>query len=1144
MNEFFFSLFLLFLFKQTLLSNPCSKLNIKPYESNEVYIQRNTNKCIYFSFSNPSKGNIILKLVKSNSYTSIIYIYKNEDDITYNSKTEQFENFMESYQIGKDFFKEKKLENMDMETYYFVIFENDFYFKDELIIYNDKFEENNYYEISKVEMNQRNEINFKYEYANNNPIIIHFKTPSKDVNYLNYQFVNINLNGKVSFFIYKKNLESGETVEAVESKKENNNYILMESDTDYYIKIITDGEINLIFDFLDTKVMKITPDDIFEKELITSNYFYFYIEKELIFENDEYFNEFTIKLDSTNLDNLPFDIITNTCEKNTEKDLEKCIDAVDLIPKTIIKRDIDIPYIYHIYYSFNGLNNLVIKIINKNSLQNKQRIIIEASGGNELVDNKHDKVFSDNKGYLYPVYLNVSIEYINSELNSNKSRILFINTNTTSAIKIFYNDETFKKDSLEIKNDEYFTIENFVYGFDFNKNEVKRLFGNRKYFTVMIYCPWESSPISFQLTFINDNIYNFNYLIDDNRPLKTPIKVALSSPNEKYYFIGQYNYYSSDILFNEVVYGKIVAKYKFFNGMDKLSRIIFNETTEGYTYTKWTPIYDRIDIIEITCISPTLLYMHFIENNAIKINDIILDKGSQNYIFLNNTNTYNLALSNDLKKSKNVKIEVMIVSERENQSIGININDESFTLTQVKNENILRYNSGEQTLEQFKIIGMGKPTTFRIKIGVENDKKKIAYYEEYKKIEEKNKISQKINIDINNKNNQNVKLCYTLNFVSLDYLHSPIDENCFVLNKNEKTTLPMYNPWDKYLINYNKLYTDSDSYYISIYAEDDSLIDNLEFNSKQEFIEFDLQLKQNELTEINKNVRNLIKSSEKVNQTILIQFYPNSKNSKNNLDSEKEDKYRVKSKFDEIIQEGKIYNEKNRTFIVFTDQLIDTFLELDIQNNNEYEVKYNIISNTNNFNEENINDDYTLKLFTDKSFYIQFRPLIKGKNINYTLYLSFDTNIDLSKISNLQTLKNDGKAIYLFNKNINTKDDFIKFDLNSDISKQIKNKNYKINILAEEIDVYNIIMSYDMIKGGEGRNSEKNEKKKGMSTAGKVFLWLFIIILIGGGAYASYFFLYKKKPKKDDELLKEIKDVNLSMEDQSQRGINTEEGVV
>ena len=162
------------------------------------------------------------------------------------------------------------------------------------------------------------------------------------------------------------------------------------------------------------------------------------IEKELVLENDEYFNEFTIKLDSTNLNDLPFQILTNTCDGKTEEELIFCIDNVNLVPETIIKRDIDIPYIYHIYYSFKGQNNLVIKIINDNSLIKKQRLIIEASGGNELVDSKHEKVFRDNKGYLYPVYLNVSITEINSDSNENKNRLLFINTNTTSAIKIFF----------------------------------------------------------------------------------------------------------------------------------------------------------------------------------------------------------------------------------------------------------------------------------------------------------------------------------------------------------------------------------------------------------------------------------------------------------------------------------------------------------------------------------------------------------------------------------------------------------------------------------------------------------------------------------------------------------------------------------
>ena len=83
-------------------------------------------------------------------------------------------------------------------------------------------------------------------------------------------------------------------------------------------------------------------------------------------------------------------------------------------------------------------------------------------------------------------------------------------------------------------------------------------------------------------------------------------------------------------------------------------------------------------------------------------------------------------------------------------------------------------------------------------------------------------------------------------------------------------------------------------------------------------------------------------------------------------------------------------------------------------------------------------------------------------------------------------------------------------------------------------------MSYDVIEHG-GR--EKNDRKGG-SYVGKIFLGIFIIILIGTGAFAAYYFLYKKKNKKENELLKDINDINLSMEDQSNRGINTEEDMV
>jgi len=1144
MKRFLIFIFSLIIIKVSLQLNPCQEITIKPYESNQVIIKRlDTSKCSYFSFDNPTEGNIILKLTKSNSFTSYIYVYASKDEIDFNKETNEFVNFLKKYHIGEDFFKELKIENLEKKTYYILIYEQSYNFNDELIIYNDNFTQNNYYELNQISNPQKNELNFKYEYNNESPIIIHFKTNADKIKYLNYQLININQNGKTSIYILEGNLENGEKKENVENIREKSNYISLKSDTDYYIKIINDGEINIILEFLDSKILKVNPEDIFQKEFITQNEYYFYIEKDLVVENDEYFNEFTVKLDAVNLNNLAFGISTNVCNDNSEQELIKCINDIDSSKKTIIKRDIDIPYIYHVYYSFNNQKYIVIKIQNKKSLEYKQRFILESSGGNDLIDNKSEKVYTNNKGYLYPVYLNVSISDINDENNKNKNRLLIINTNTTSAIKIFYNDNTFKKENIDINKNEYIKIENYFYGFDFNEEKTKNLFENRKYFTVLIYSPWESSPISFQLTFINNNEHNFKYILDQKRPSNSQIEVNLKSINEKYYFIGQYNENSTDILFNEVIYGKISAKYKVFDMNDKISRIIFNDTANGYNFQDWISIGNRIDIIEITCLSPALVYMHCVEDKAIKINDIILDKGSQNYIFLNNTNTYNLMLSDDLKKSTNVNVEVFLVSQISEQLIDIKINEENTTLS--KDKTYLRYNTNDKYLESCVIKGRGKATLIRIKIGINTDDKKIAFYKEYKKSEEK-KISTKINININNKNNQNVKLCYTFNFEEGKYIHLPKNENCFELNKNEKTTISMYNPWNKYLENNNKLYLDSDSYYLVIYAEDESIMGNLEFKDEEEFIEINNELKENEFININKTQNNIVKSSQKENQMILIQFSPIS----NNISDSENDKYIIKSQFDEIIQEGKIYSKNNRTYVAFNDQMIDSYLVLDIHNNKKYDIKYSVFSNENNITEENINDDYNIELINanQEMPYVKFKPLLKKKDIEYSIYISFDKSFDLSSITNLMKLESNENKLYIMTKSINSGDDFIKFDLNSDISNLINNKKWSLNVLAKEKEKYNIFMNYDMIEGGENKDEgEKGENKdNGEGTSvGIIIIWILIVIIILAGAYAAYYFLYKKRFKKTDELLKDIDDVTLSMEDQANSNkVNYEEGNV
>lgn len=1141
MKIFFHCLLFIIFLKASLQYDRCKGITIKAFEPNQVNINLGDINCLFFSFDNPSEGNVILKLAKSKSFTTYIYIYSNEEDILFDTSENEFKNFFLELHIGENLFKEKKLENMKKQRYYFIIYEKDFNFDDVLTIYNDKFTQNNYYELSEISKNEKKEYNFKYEYNFESPIVMHFKTISNKVQYLNYQFANIKDNGLTSFYLYENDLEMNNCIESIENKKENSNYLSLKGDTEYYIKIITNGETNLIFDFMENKIMKISPYDIYEKELISQNEYYFYIEKDLKQENDEYFNEFTVKLDSINLKNLIFDITANTCNESTEGNLIKCFENIYPSKKTYIKRDVNIPYIYHVYYSFDNQKYVIIKIQNKNSLKYKQRFLIESSGGNDYIDNFADKFFTDNKGYLYPVYLNVSISDINGENNNNKNRLLMINTNATSAIKIFYNENTFRNENIDTDKSEYLEINEFFYGFDFNQEKIKKLFKNIKYITIMVYSPWESYPISLQLTFINDNVDNFKYILDDERPKNTPMEINLKSSNEKFYFIGQYHKYTRNILFNEVVYGKISTKYKFFNNDAKISHIIYNETSNGYYFTNWTPIRGRIDIIEITCVSPTLLYMYSIEDQAIKINDIILEKGSQNYIYLNNTNIYNLSLSDELRESTNIHIEVFVVSQREDQIIDIKINDNIFNLDVDKGNDYIRYNTQEKNLKNFEIRGKGTATLIRIKIGVSVDEKKVAFYKEYKKTEENNKISKKININISNNNNKGVKLCYSASFEEEKYIHIPKNENCFVLKENEKTTLTMFNPWNKYLMNKNKLYLDSDHYYFAVYVEDESATANLAFNAEEEFFEFNKKLNENEFVNIDKNQNNIIKSSGNQNKILLIQFSPLKMN--NNIS---EDKYVIRSQYDEIIQEGKIYNRNNRTFVVFPDQLVDNFLQMDIQNNDKFDIKYNYISNLYNISEDKINEYYNIEFTnSNKSATLQFRPLFKKKDIDYSIYISFDEKLDLSSVPNLSKLTSDKKSLYVFNKVINTEDDVIKYELDQEVSSQInKNKKWFINVLAKEKDRYNIVMSYDIIEGSnEGSGKEKENPK---FTLYLILILAFCIVAIIGISIGVYCLYNYSKNRKINLLLRDVDNFNLSMEDQSKsnRIINDEEGQI
>ena len=122
-NVFIF--FFFFISLKIVFSYPCREISIIEYETNQIFIKKNTTKCVIFTFDNKIEGNIILKLAKSNSFTSIIYLYDNKEKIRFDTDTNEFINYTDRYHIGEEFYKEKKIENM-MAQKYILLYMNHF----------------------------------------------------------------------------------------------------------------------------------------------------------------------------------------------------------------------------------------------------------------------------------------------------------------------------------------------------------------------------------------------------------------------------------------------------------------------------------------------------------------------------------------------------------------------------------------------------------------------------------------------------------------------------------------------------------------------------------------------------------------------------------------------------------------------------------------------------------------------------------------------------------------------------------------------------------------------------------------------------------------------------------------------------------
>ena len=82
----------------------------------------------------------------------------------------------------------------------------------------------------------------------------------------------------------------------------------------------------------------------------------------------------------------------------------------------------------------------------------------------------------------------------------------------------------------------------------------------------------------------------------------------------------------------------------------------------------------------------------------------------------------------------------------------------------------------------------------------------------------------------------------------------------------------------------------------------------------------------------------------------------------------------------------------------------------------------------------------------------------------------------------------------------------------------MKNENYVITILAEENDLYNIIMNYDVLK----REFETKKNENNVTLIIAICLTVVVVVAIIVLSFLIYKYILKKKLKKDNLIVNNI----------------------
>ena len=762
-------------------------------------------KILYFDYE--EMGNVIIKFIDKMEEGTKFYLYYDKKEIHYNSKEFDGEVILKENinNINQISFSTSK------SSLYFIIFNENGIINKTISIIGTEI-------LYKIPSNILT--NFSYYSIKDEKYSFNYEIQKlSKIEYLNTQWVIQNRESKCSMIIYIDDIET--PFFTSEQKSQSSEFVLLQPNIEYKILFnvfsrMDNIKIDLFFNFDDnSNKISLMKNEIYSLPIIAEQIIYLIqpIKSYSINENMNYA--------ISNLD-TKITIMVKYFETTSEKEIIDNIDTITKYDKILSKGDCENNFCYYLNKKENNKQNYLLT-----------KIDIEQSDTSNFIK---FNIFTIKKIYSF-VVISSSVSYEMEKFSKklikfnydsiliNQSIIIF--SNYTNSISIINNDDFISGKTFYVINKQLIyndiNFELFNNNFDF-KVDVEFVSKNKVLFSKN-----------------NKNRKNISYY-----------RIKIDNCEKENYYYGIFDSKDNEILYVELVYGDAKIYSNDYSEISSINDLYnFNKIANELSYPKI--IKSEYDIIQFSCTIPSLINIHYYDNN---LEQIQLNYGNSYGIYIKNGNKkifinkeseiYNNSFSFEIK---------LIVSKKQVKRANVKFNGKNYQLDD--NNNIIR-DKNEKIIENeielkavhedyFVIITIGLKNNSYIYISDEQNNiipnKNYSIFL-YPKNNENNKfISSTITIK-NTKQFNSGKICISQGFYGIQFLEMPQKTDCISLNKEEKISYITEYPY-KNSIQIRKLNEDYNNYFFTkLYFENPQYL-SITYSFEKEKNKKDTEIKNN-----------------------------------------------------------------------------------------------------------------------------------------------------------------------------------------------------------------------------------------------------------------------------------------------------------